>query len=780
MERRLAISIGGVVQGVGFRPFVFTAAAEHGLSGWVRNGPDGVRLEVQGPEGAVQTFVDQLRRAPAPARVETVEIEDRPLSSGRGFFIEESELDAAPRPSLPADQATCSLCVDEILTPGTRRFHYPFTNCARCGPRYSLIEALPYDRARTTMKGFGLCAECEAEYCRPADRRFHAQPIACPQCGPALSLWERERARGVSSGNSRPSPRPSPRGRESGDALAKATQALGEGKVLALQGLGGFQLLVDATSPDAVMLLRKRKHREEKPFAVMVRTCEEARALCELSAAEEEALRSREAPILLLRRLPLGEGGGEGRVACPEVAPNNPRLGVMLPYTPLHRLLLEAVSRPLVCTSGNLSEEPMCIDVGEALARLKDVADVFLVHDRPIARPVDDSVARVGPDGLELLRRARGFAPLPLRLSRPAPCTLAVGAQLKSTVALLQDDQVVVSQHLGDLFSLEGRALLERTARDLVRFFCARPMVIACDAHPDYASTQLAEQLGREWDVPLVRVQHHHAHVAACVAEHGLSGSVLGLAWDGAGLGDDGTLWGGEALVVNETGFRRAGHLRPFRLPGGERAMREPRRALLGLLHEVFGAQAPAVGGPHPRALFTLLERGTHAPRTTSVGRLFDAVAALLELRREPGFEGQAAMLVEFAADSATDVEPYSFPLSDEAPWIADWEPLIRELLYDRERGTSVAVMSARFHESLAALAEAFALRAGLPNVVLSGGCFQNLRLATRVKERLRARGFRAFTPRLFPPNDGGISLGQAVVASRLPLPLGEGRGEGQ
>ncbi|WP_224246309.1 carbamoyltransferase HypF [Hyalangium gracile] len=751
---RLAITLRGVVQGVGFRPFVHAAATARGLAGWVRNRTDGVRIEVEGPAPRVEDFRRALEReAPPAARLERIDVAELPPQREEGFRILDSDPSAPPRPSVPADLATCPECLEELASPQERRFRYPFTNCTRCGPRWSLIESLPYDRARTSMRGFALCADCEAEYRNPRDRRFHAQPIACPTCGPSLRLLSPEGTR-LSEG---------------GSALREAVAGVLSGRVLALQGLGGFQLLVDATSSEAVALLRERKRRPEKPFAVMFPSLEALRASCSPTPEEEALLTSPAAPILLLRKRPPGRGRA---LVAERVAPDNPWLGALLAYTPLHRLLLDGAERPLVCTSGNLSDEPLCLEPAEALERLRGVADLFLVHDRPILRPVDDSVARMGPEGPMVLRRARGYAPLPLSLGADLPCLLALGGQLKGTVALSTGDQVVVSQHLGDLGSVEGSRLLERTVEELLRLFEARPVAVACDLHPDHASTRLGERLAGSWDVPLLRVQHHHAHIAACMAEHGLSGPVLGLAWDGAGLGTDGTLWGGEALVVDGSWFQRVAHLRPFRLPGGEQAMREPLRAALGLLHALDG---PA-GAAHLREDFTpreadvlaaMLERGIHSPLTTSMGRLFDAVAALSGVRSRAGFEGQAAMALEFAADEQEALEPYPLPLRNGAPSVADWGPLLRALLMDRTRGAPASLMASRFHAALACLAEAIALRVGLPRVVLSGGCFQNLRLLRDTRARLREQGFEVWTPRQYPPNDGGLSLGQLAIAAR-------------
>jgi hydrogenase maturation protein HypF len=747
--RRLAVTTWGTVQGVGFRPFVYAAATSRGLSGWVRNGADAVRIEVQGQHEELQSFLRALGSPPPATRVDRLETMEIPTQVATGFWILDSAHDGVTRPTLAADQAICRDCVAEMDDPRERRYQYPFINCTQCGPRYSIVEALPYDRPSTSMKAFALCDACAREYTDPGDRRFHAQPIACPACGP--------RVRAVAAD-----------GRllaEGARAVADAAQALLRGDVVALQGLGGFQLLVDATSRDAIRRLRERKRREEKPFAVMVPSLDAARRSCTLSAAEEDALRAAAAPILLVRR----RNDGTGPIAD-GVAPRNPRLGVMLPHTPLHRLLLAAVDRPVVCTSGNLAEEPMCIDETAARDRLGGIADLFLVHDRPIVRPLDDSVARVDDDGLHVVRRARGLAPLPLPLATTgARVILATGAQQKNTIALAKDGEVVVSQHLGDLFSADGVALLERTIQDLTRFFEATPDVIACDLHPDYASTRLAERLASDLGVPLERVQHHHAHVAACMAEHGLSGPVLGLAWDGAGLGADGTIWGGEALVVDGSAFHRVAFLRPFSLPGGEGAMREPSRSALGLLYEILGQGAveyvPMADGRR-RPLLSMLDGRVNCPRTSSMGRLFDAVAALTGVCDRAGYEGQAAMELEFAADGVADRTAYPILLRDGDPGVADWEPLVHALLDDHTRRCPVGVMSARFHNALVDLAEAIAVRAGVPRVVLTGGCFQNLRLTETVRERLRSRGFDVRTPRLYPPNDGGIALGQLQVAA--------------
>jgi hydrogenase maturation protein HypF len=746
---RLSIEVQGVVQGVGFRPFVYRIALARKLVGWVRNRPDGVEIEVQGSQVVLDDFLHALRdEKPPPARIHAVSthpIEEIPTESA--FTIQASGHSAKTRPSVPADLSMCDDCATEMDTPEERRYRYPFTNCTYCGPRYSIIAGLPYDRPRTAMHDFPLCEACNAQYRDPADRRFHAQPIACPVCGPRVTLKDAHglllRAEGE-------------------EALQKAAADLAAGRVLAMKGLGGYQLLVDANSDSAVALLRERKHREEKPFAVMFPDLDSLSRACEVSEAEAAILKSMEAPILLLKWRGVGISKG--------VAPGNPNLGAFLPYTPLHRLLLSLVNRPLVCTSGNLSDEPMCIHDEEALARLGDVADAFLMHNRPVLRPVDDSVGRVEAGTLHLLRRARGFAPLPLPIPLEAPVVLAFGGHMKNTITLLTDGQAVVSQHLGDLDSPQGVALQSRTVDDLLDFFQVEPARLACDLHPDYASTRLAERMAKARGLPLVRVQHHHAHVAACSAELDLREPALGLAWDGSGYGDDGTVWGGEALLVDGPRCSRFGHLRTFPLPGGERAVREPRRSALGLCWEMLGDDVAVTDLFSTAELIPLrrmLEVGLNSPRTSSIGRLFDAVAALVGIRVGTGFEGfegQAAMALEFAAMTSTDDGSYSFILQDGT---ADPTPMLQELLVDRRQGADPALMARRFHRALADLALAFAESAGRDAVILTGGCFQNQLLASLCTQRLSTRGFRVHRPMLYPPNDGGISLGQAWVAAQ-------------
>jgi len=773
--RRLAIVVRGVVQGVGFRPFVYSRAVEEGLSGWVLNAADRVQIEVQGRAEALERFCERLRAGPPQARIEALEVRQIEWvdGEGAGFRIRQSQGEAAPLPTIPADLATCPECLEEIRNPDQRRYAYPFTNCTNCGPRWSIIEGLPYDRPRTSMARFVMCADCRREYEEPGDRRFHAQPIACPSCGPQLELL-------TASGQS------VARGEE---ALARAAEVVCGGDILALKGLGGFQLVVDATDATAVARLRRRKRRPHKPFAVMMGSPDEVACRCELTAAERQAVASPAAPILLVRRR--SDPASTDDIA-EAVAPGNPYLGVMLPYTPLHHLMMARIGRPIVCTSGNLSEEPMAVETGEAIQRLGSLADWLLTHNRPIVRPVDDSVARVTARGVELLRRARGFAPLPLPVgppasahrpanpnglterrgasrAGPAPVVLAVGGHLKNTVGLALGPQAVISSHIGDLDNRLAIQVHRRAIRDLVEFFRAVPQAIACDLHPDYASTREAEQLALRWDVPLVRVQHHEAHVAACVAEHQLPGPVLGLAWDGTGYGPDGTVWGGEVLLWRDGWSQRVAHLRTFGLPGGDRAVREPRRSALGVLFELFGRGAsrwlePWLEPGELEVLLSLLGRPRVCPRTSSMGRLFDGVALLCGQPPVISYEGQSAMGLEYAADW-DEPSAYPLPLGEGTPAVADWGPLIQAVLEDRARGVPVGRISARFHNALANLAVAVAQRAGVASVVLTGGCFQNRLLAERTQQQLEAAGFDVYAHRQVPPGDGGIALGQLHIA---------------
>ncbi len=753
LRGRERIAVTGNVQGVGFRPFVWREASARGLAGHVVNTPEGVTLEVEGPAEAIDALVAALKDPPPPAATVTLTRQVVEPTGETGFAIRDSALGGTRSAAVLPDLATCEECFAEISDPANRRHRYPFTNCTHCGPRYSIITDLPYDRQRTTMRRFVMCPDCQREYEDPADRRFHAEPNACPVCGPQLALWNGE---GTVLA-------------ERDDALRAAAAALAEGSIVAVKGLGGFHLMADARNEDAVRALRRRKHREEKPFAVMFASLDALVEAADPTDTEVEVLTSRERPIVLVRQRPNALAGS--------VAPGNPLVGAMLPYTPLHHLLLDGLGFPVVATSGNRSDEPICTDELEALARLAGIADLFLVHDRPIERPVDDSVVRVIAGKPTVFRRARGLAPaVAARGVRPG--ILAVGGHLKTTVALSTEAGVVLGQHLGDLDTIQARDAYDRGIADIQRLHDARPTLIARDMHPDYHSTRVAEGLA----APKVAIQHHLAHVASCMAEHGLEPPVLGVSWDGTGYGTDGTVWGGEFLLVTADGWRRVGYLRPFRLPGGEAAVREPRRSALGLLHAAFGADAFAMTDLAPvatfapaerRALATMLERGLNAPVTTSAGRLFDAVAALLRLRQTTSHEGQAAMELEWAAEAGTaphDKErEYRIAITEEnGVIILDWQPLVEALIADIRAGIARERAAAQFHDALALAIAATAARIGETTVVLSGGCFQNGRLTEKALTALNAAGLVPVRQERVPPNDGGLALGQAWWAGRF------------
>ncbi len=755
--RRVALEIRGIVQGVGFRPFVYNMARAESLTGWVRNDVGAVRIEAQGASAQISRFIAALQRQhPPQARIESLAVEDLdPLNVDQetAFSIFGSSGSSSPRPTIPADLATCAACLAEISDVGERRYRYPFTNCTNCGPRWSIITQLPYDRPHTSMGEFSMCDTCLREYQNPADRRFHAQPIACPACGPAVE-WLAPDGKQVAVDD---------------EAIQAAVDAVSAGMIIAIKGLGGFQLIVDATDERAVQRLRDRKRRPDKPLAVMVRDLEDAGGFCHVSEEEAECLSSHQAPILLLKRKDVPFAAGK---LADAVAPGNPYLGLMLPCTPLHHTLMRDVGRPVVCTSGNRSEEPMATTTREAIERLGDIADMILTHDRSIVRPVDDSVARVVEGQAQVLRRARGYAPLPITLPRQPPCTLAVGGHLKNTVGLSVGSDVVISPHIGDLDNALSLEVHRRAIGDLVEFFDAVPEIVVCDLHPDYASTIHAERLARRWSVPLMRVQHHHAHVLSLMAEHALDDSLLGLAWDGTGYGTDGTVWGGEALLCSGATFQRVAHLRPFSLPGGDRAAREPRRSALGILHEAQGAECFTMAQRwfSPTELDTLLSalKNPHLfPRTSSMGRLFDAVAALSGLSQRVSFEGQAAMALEFVA-SDEELPPYTVTLSDAQPAVWDWSPMLGQVIEDLHNGQPPGFVSGRFHETLARAAVQIAERTRCPRIGLTGGCFQNEQLCRRVQLHLSAAGFDVYTQRQVPPGDGGLALGQVWAAALL------------
>ncbi len=748
--RRAIIEIHGAVQGVGFRPFVYRLATEMDLRGWVLNDARGVFIEVDGDMSTLEGFVTRLQgELPAVASIDTIDVAFVDEAGFSSFEIHHSDTGGAKTAVILPDLATCVGCRSEVFDRDDRRWGYPFTNCTNCGPRFSIIRDLPYDRPNTTMAGFVMCEPCRGEYGDPNDRRFHAQPNACPDCGPTLS-WTIDGSRTVATG---------------GAAIEHAVAMLGDGRTIAIKGIGGYQLIVDASNPEAVARLRVAKLRPTKPFAVMVRTPEEADAVAVLDDEDHRALTSPQSPIVLARRAPHS-------TVVAGVAPSNPTLGVMLPTTPLHHLLIDAFGGPLVATSGNRSDEPIATDDEDALARLGSFADGFLVHDRPIERHVDDSVVWTVDGHSRILRRARGYAPMPITLESEPPPIVAMGAHLKNTIAVTVGRNVFVSQHIGDLETEEANRAFVRVIDDIVRMYDTLPEAVAHDLHPDYRSTIHALSDRPFGPVQTIGVQHHHAHLASCLADNGHLGPALGVTWDGTGYGTDGTIWGGEFLLGDAHGYERVAHLRAFRLPGGDAAVREPRRSAAAVLVELgmaLAAGTPGVGSFDPdqlRIITRMLETGFRAPVTTSAGRLFDAVAAIIGLMESSSFEGEAAMALEHAADPG-EREPYPMPVDvTEATAIVDWGPTIFAILEDLTDGAGTACISGRFHATLAHAITEVAEIVGHPVVALTGGCFQNRLLTEATALQLRRSGFEVLMHRRVPPNDGGISLGQVAVAA--------------
>ena len=754
------LRVTGLVQGVGFRPFVHRLALRHHLDGWVRNATGDVQIVVEGPPDELDEFVTELRlEAPPLARIETVAWEPVLVEGLERFTILASARESDRRQPVSPDVGVCSACEAELFDPDNRRFHYPFITCTDCGPRYTVIESMPYDRERTSMSAFRQCPACLGEYGEPGDRRYHSETNSCPACGPRLCF-------SASSLGAT----------ETGAALAGAVRLLTQGGILALRGLGGFHLAVDATNARAIAELRSRKRRDAKPLAIMVRTLDEVLPLAWVGDAEAALLTSPERPIVLLTARPdspLDHG----------VAPGLSQVGIMLAYTPLHHLLLDRVKRPLVMTSGNLTDEPIATGNLEALTRLESIADGFLLHDREIVARYDDSVLRVVCEQPVFLRRARGYAPLPLALPVPSPRPLlAVGPHLKNTLTLVHGSTAYISQHVGDLESPETLEHFQTTLAANRRLFRIEPEVVVRDAHPGYLSTRLAMELGFE---RTITVQHHHAHIAAVMAEHGVTDPVLGVAFDGTGYGDDGTTWGSEMLVADLTGYCRAGHLLPVPLPGGDLAARTPWRAALGYLSVEPGfasSFAAAFEGVDPREREVAgrqIAQGLNAPLATSMGRLFDAAAAVIGLRRHVSYEGQAAMELESLAGRRPGTEYPCRILEAGGRLVLDPLPLLAVLGSRGMRGADPADLAADFHASIAWASTRLILRlaesAGLGTVALAGGVFQNARLLESMQGRLAGCGLRVLTPRQLSPNDGAISYGQAAVAAALLTAEAEG-----
>ena len=763
---RCGVVVRGVVQGVGFRPFVYRLALEEGLAGFIGNDTDGVTIEIEGPAGQVDAFLGRLRAETPPlARIDSVAVRDLAATGEAGFRIVASEVLGRVSTGIPADAATCPDCLRELLDAADRRYRYPFLNCTNCGPRFTITRRIPYDRPQTSMAKFRMCAACQAEYDDPGNRRFHAQPNACWECGPRVWLVGADGAEIAVD-----------------DSVAAAIDRLAAGEIMAIKGVGGFHLGVDASNEAAVMRLRERKQRYGKPLAVMVKDVEAARAACALTAQDEALLTTAARPIVLARKKDDG-GIADG------VAPGIPWLGVFLPYAPLqHLLFADGRLRTLVMTSANLSEEPIAIDNEEARARLGGIADAFLMHDREILQRCDDSVAAVVDGAPQLIRRARGFVPLgvelPPGLHLEAPPLLAVGGHLKNVFALAQGRHVYQSQHLGDLENLTGLEFFRESLEHLMRTFEIEPETVVHDLHPGYLSTTWAKEWARERGLRLIAVQHHHAHVAGCMAEHGLDGPVIGLALDGTGYGTDGRIWGGEVLVCRLDGFERFAHLEYVPMPGGEAAIWEPWRMALGHLSaagfdvgsaEVLGLVAAK--DAEVRVLRRMMERGVNAPLTSSLGRLFDAAAAVMLGRRVVDYEAQAAIELEGLAVDEGDETGYAMEMTG-----GDWAarepmricagPLWRVLVEDLRAGVSKARIAGRFHAGVAAgfVKAAVLARAatGLGQVALSGGCMHNRRLARLLRVGLEAEGFEVYQHAQVSPGDGGLSYGQAVVGAAM------------
>lgn len=760
---RLHLQLSGAVQGVGFRPFVYRLARELHLGGHVRNESGGVAIEAEGPVAVLEVFRERLENG-APPHALIFGIEPRWLEPKgcEEFSIAESISETGVSPIILPDLASCPECIAEIFNPKERRYSYPFANCTRCGPRYTILQSLPYDRERTSMQGFPLCSDCRSEYGDPADRRFHAQPIACPACGPSLFLHD---AGGtlLAKGSGAP---------EVAAMLQRAVLCLREGGIVAIMGLGGAQLLADARQESAVALLRRRKARDAKPFAVMIPDLDSVPAIAHAGKAEIALLQSAAAPIVLLKRRnpsPLARN----------VAEWSPSMGLMLPSTPLHHLLMHAMGSPVVCTSGNLSGEPLCTTPRETLARLHHVADLFLLHNRPILRPVDDSVVQVFQNREIVVRRARGYAPLPLCRQMGADA-LAMGADLKNAPAWRASGRVVPGEHLGDLEAEATLGSLRRQTTDLTALLGTKPASIVIDAHPGYQSAREGNRLARDWRIPAVAVQHHVAHVMGCIAENEVALPALGLAWDGTGYGEDGTVWGGEFFLIEEAACRRAGHIRSFRLPGGDAAAREPARCALGLL-----AACRPGGKPHLHAMVeramtpaarTALEQlvaeQQHAPVATSMGRVFDAVAFFLGFDGPQRCEAQAAMYLESLGScflpGKTPPRPLAWGACERGGLlIADWEPALHALDEGLRAGVSAEELAWRFHDGLAAMAVAAAIRLNSARVAVGGGCFVNRLLLERLVDRGRHRGLSVYFPQRIPCHDGGLATGQLEAARR-------------
>jgi hydrogenase maturation protein HypF len=747
------LKVNGIVQGVGFRPFVFQLAEHYDLKGEVANTPFGVSIHIEGPPNRLASFeADLAAKSPPLAYIVEISGNSQTVKNYTDFRIVKSKGETAMSTLISPDVSVCHDCLQEMFDPRNRRYSYPFINCTNCGPRYTIIDDIPYDRPKTSMRHFKMCPACQAEYDDPTDRRFHAQPNACAKCGPQVGLYDNRHKQIIAD-----------------DPIGKAAEILKQGYILAVKGLGGYHLAADAANADAVMRLRLRKLREEKPLAVMANDIEHIQRFAEVQIKDEELLTSIQRPIVLLKKKATNP-------ICEEVAPRNNYFGVMLPYTPLHYMLLKHGFKALVMTSGNLSEEPIAIDNDDAFQRLADIADYFLIHNRDIYLRSDDSIVRHSAGSKRFIRRSRGYVPIPVFLKHKISSVLACGAELKNTVCLTKGDRAFLSQHIGDLENMATYDFFEHTINHLKRILDISPEIIACDMHPNYLSTQFAE---KQQNIEKISVQHHHAHIVSCMAENKLDGPVVGLSFDGTGFGTDGAIWGGEVLIVEEHNFERAGHLRYVPMPGSTAAIKEPWRMAVSYLKDSFGKDFNNLNLPGLKEIESekltvvseMITKGVNSPLTSSLGRLFDGVAAICGVRNQANFEGQAAMELEMLA-----VE------SDGLCYDYDWEtadvlrilpaPIIRGVVTDILNKVPIGEISARFHQTLihlfANLCEVIRSDRGLNRVVLSGGCFQNSILLSGMLRVLQSNQFEVFTHEQVPTNDGGIAMGQAVVAAAI------------
>lgn len=752
MIQKVKIVIHGVVQGVGFRPFIFRLAKELDVKGWIINSSQGVFIDAESDRKTLESFIRKIDTdRPKNSYIQSFEHTWLDAEGFETFEIRESKESGSKTALVLPDVSTCNDCLDEIFDPKNRRYLYPFTNCTNCGPRYSIIADLPYDRCNTTMGEFEMCPECRAEYTDPLNRRFHAEPTACPKCGPQVTLKGTDGTVLY----------------EKQEAILNAVKAIKDGKIIALKGIGGYQLLCDASNQDAVITLRKRKRRSEKPFALMLPNAKMVIAECEVSESELRLLSSVEAPIVLLKK----KKNIQSAISI-ECASGNPYLGIMLPYSPLHHILMKELGLPIVATSGNISEDPICINEEEAFEKLADIADYFLVHNRKILRHVDDSIVRIVSGKQVMMRRARGYAPLPVVLNGIKGVTLAAGPHLKNTIAINKANNVFISQHIGDLENIESINAFKRVINDIKSFYELTPEHVICDLHPDYISTKYAESL----DIPVHKVQHHYAHVLSCMAENELEGSdMLGVSWDGTGYGTDGTIWGGEFLVPQGISFKRAAYFKPFRLPGGEQAIHDVWKIGLSLLYSVYGEKVfeleiiPFLKKNDALLVKQLLDKNINSPVTTSAGRLFDGISAIIGIRDTVNYEAQAAMELEFAADDFKTNEYFSFSIDESGgSLIFNWENMIKGIINDLNESVPKGKIATKFHNTLAETIVQIVQRLKYSKVLLSGGCFLNKYLLEKSINRLTEEGFKVYTQQRVPSGDGGISLGQMKYSTYI------------